>query len=462
MKNFHHVLANTLIANVTTSYLWFALTFWVYLETGNVGLTGGLNGLYMGLIAIGSIFFGSAVDHNRKKNVMMFAAVTTFTCFAAATAVWVIGVTPGEISATDPALLLFAGLVLTGAVVEHMRNIALSTVVTLLVPEDRRDKANGLVGTVQGVAFFATSIFSGLSIGYLGMEPTIWIALLLTVITLIHLIPVTIPERRILSTAEVAAAGAEGGTSTSPEAAPVSAGLDLRGSWAIIIAVPGLLALVLFTCFNNLIGGAYGALIDPYGLELFSPQLWGVVLGVTSLGFIAGGAIVAKVGLGANPVRTLLLVNVGVALIGLFFAVREWWWLYALGLFVYMLTVPAAEAAEQTILQRVVPFRQQGRVFGLAMAVEMAANPLTTIVVAILAQTYVIPWMAGPGAHTVGWLVGEGDARGMALIFMGAGLTMLVVVLLAFASRPYRRLSEYYASTSQDVAGAGAGAGVAG
>mgnify|MGYP000954405202 CR=1 FL=1 len=190
-----------------------------------------------------------------------------------------------------------------------------------------------------------------------------------------------------------------------------------------------------------------------------SKAKWGVVLGVTSLGFIAGGAVVAKVGLGTNPVRTLLLVNVGVALIGLLFAVREWWWLYALGLFVFMLTVPAAEAAEQTILQRVVPFRQQGRVFGLAMALEMAANPLTTIIVAILAQAYVIPWMAGPGAHTFGWLVGEGDARGMALIFMGAGLIMLVVVLLAFASRPYRRLSDYYASTSQDVAGAGAGAG---
>ncbi|HAM13899.1 MAG TPA: MFS transporter, partial [Microbacterium sp.] len=28
---FLHVLVNTAAANITTSYLWFALTFWVYL-----------------------------------------------------------------------------------------------------------------------------------------------------------------------------------------------------------------------------------------------------------------------------------------------------------------------------------------------------------------------------------------------------------------------------------------------
>lgn len=450
MNHFHRVLINTLIANVTTSYLWFALTFWVYLETGNVGLAGALNGLYMGVIAVGSIFFGSIVDHHKKKHVMLLAAMITLLCFGAAALVWVVAVTPGEVSATDPGLLAFSALVLIGAVVEHMRNIALSTTVTLLVPEDHRDKANGLVGAVQGAAFMATSILSGVSIGYLGMEPTMWIALAFTVIALLHLIPVQIPEHRIITAAEATTAA---GTGTSMSNQEVSRGLDLRGSWAVIRAVPGLLALILFSSFNNLIGGVYTALMDPYGLELFSPQVWGLVLGVTSVGFILGGAIIAKTGLGANPVRTLLLVNVGVAALGMVFGLREWWWLYAGGIFLFMLTIPAAEAAEQTILQRVVPFRQQGRVFGLAMAVEMAANPLSTIAVALVAQAWVIPWMAGPGRSVFGWLLGEGSTRGMALMFVASGMIMLVVVLVAFTSRPYRQLSAHYAATSQNIAG---------
>ena len=234
----------------------------------------------------------------------------------------------------------------------------------------------------------------------------------------------------------------------------MSRGLDIRGSLAIIRGVPGLLALILFTCFNNLVGGVYTALMDPYGLELFSPQLWGVMLGLTGLGFIIGGMVIARVGLGSNPVRTLLLVNVGIAIIGIVFTIREWGWLFVAGIFVFMLITPAAEATEQTILQRVVPFRQQGRVFGLAMAVEMGANPLSAVIVAVVAQAYLIPWMDGPGADSaLGVLLGDGTARGMALMFMLSGVITLIVVLLAFASRPYRQLSRYYALSSQDIAG---------
>jgi DHA3 family multidrug efflux protein-like MFS transporter len=40
--SFYNVLVNTLIANATTSFLWFALVFWVFLETRSVGAVGAL------------------------------------------------------------------------------------------------------------------------------------------------------------------------------------------------------------------------------------------------------------------------------------------------------------------------------------------------------------------------------------------------------------------------------------
>ncbi|MDN6432087.1 MAG: MFS transporter [Corynebacterium flavescens] len=457
MRQFHHILVNTLIANVTTGFLFFALTFWIYLQTGDVALTGIVTGSYMASVALGSVFFGSVVDHHYKKNVMVFAATATLVCYLLAAAVWVVWLDHESMSISDPALWAFILAVTAGSVVEHMRNIALSTTVTLLVPEEDRDKANGLVGAVQGVAFMVTSVIAGLAIGFIGMAATLWVSLGLTVVALVHLLPIAIPEAKILSTAETTTESTTAAGSSGPSAADptvLSKGIDLKGSLLIISAVPGLLALILFSCFNNLIGGVYAALMDPYGLELFSPQVWGIVLGVTGTGFVFGGMIVARTGLGTNPVRTLLLVDVAVAMLGMLFGLREWWWLYAGGIFLFMLTVPAAEAAEQTILQRVVPFRQQGRVFGLAMAVEMAASPLATFAVAILSQAYLIPWMAGPGAQTIfGVILGEGTTRGMALMFFISGFIMLVVVLLALKSRPYRRLSAYYAGASQDIAG---------
>ena len=51
-RTFAQVLVNTAVANVTTSYLWFGLTFWVYLETRSVLATGLVGGAYMLFVAL--------------------------------------------------------------------------------------------------------------------------------------------------------------------------------------------------------------------------------------------------------------------------------------------------------------------------------------------------------------------------------------------------------------------------
>lgn len=428
MKNFYHVLLNTLIANVTTSFLWFALTFWVYLETNSVLATGIVGGAYMLLMAIFSIVFGTIVDHHRKKQVMVFSSIVTLVFFALAGIVYSLFDKSQLLDWTGPVFWLFAGVILIGAVIENMRNIALSTTVTLLVPKDEHDKANGMVGTVQGVAFMVTSVFSGLSVGILGMGWTMAIAIAFTAIAALHILFVSIPEEKIAHDPELE-----------------NKKIDLKGSMAAIRAVPGLAWLIIFTTFNNLVGGVFMVLMDPYGLTLFPVEVWGIVLGVTSTGFIVGGMVVAKKGLGKNPLRTMLLINIGIALLGGLFTIREFWLLYAVGIFVFMCLMPAAEAVEQTIIQRVVPLKRQGRVFGLAQAIESGSTPITAFILAPIAQFAIIPYMnSNAGKQAFGWLLGEGQARGIALVFLVASLIMFIVVLFAFKTRAYRQLSDFY------------------
>ncbi|GAA5206544.1 MFS transporter [Microbacterium kyungheense] len=432
LRAFHQVLVNTAVANVTTSYLWFALTFWVYLETQSVLATAIIGGSYMLLVAVFGVVFGVIVDRMKKKAVMLLSSIVTTIAYLVAGGIFLAFPESALLDWTGPWFWVFAGVILIGGVVENLRNIALSTTVTLLVPAERRDRANGLVGAVQGIAFMVTSVFSGLSIGILGMGWTVAIAIAATGVALIHLLFVPIPERGV--------AHVEG-------AAP--AGVGFRGVIPAVLAVPGLLALVLFSTFNNLVGGVFMALMDPYGLTLFSVEMWGIVLGVTSFGFIIGGALVARFGLGKNPVRTMLLVNIGIALLGMTFAIREQWWIYALGILVFMCLMPIAEASEQTIVQRVVPFDRQGRVFGFAASVESAAAPVSAFIIGPVAQFWLIPYMESPqGQDTFGWLLGDGEARGIALAFVGASLVLLLVVLLAFVSKPYRELSDAYAAAA--------------
>ena len=318
-----------------------------------------------------------------------------------------------------------------GTVVENVRNIALSTTVTILIDPDRRANANGLVGMVQGMAFIVTSVVAGLSIGLLGMGLTHLVALTLTAGTLVHLLGLRLPEE------------------LKPAATDAKGSFDLKGSWRAVTAVSGLLALIFFTTFNNFIGGVYMALMDPYGLELFSVEVWGLVFALGGTGFIIGGALVARFGLGRNPLRTLLLAVMGMGVVGAMFTLREWAWLYVLGIWVYMVLVPAVEAAEQTVIQRVVPLSKQGRVFGFAGACEASAAPLTAFLIAPIAEVWIIPWARSPAgsAALAPWL-GTGSSRGIALIFLAAGLIMVLAAVAAFLGPVYRRISEDYAKVA--------------
>jgi DHA3 family multidrug efflux protein-like MFS transporter len=332
-----------------------------------------------------------------------------------------------------PAFWAFVVLILGGAIAGNLRMVALSTTVTLLVPEEQHDRANGLVGTANGIAFTITSVFSGLAVGQLGMGWCVVIALGLTAIAAAHLMTIRIDEPPPAPSAD------------TPRL------IDVGGAVRAVHLVPGLFALLLFSTFNNFLGGAFMALLDPYGLNLVTVEVWGIVLAVTSLGFIVGGVLVARRGLGTNPARTLLLVNVVLWSVTILFPIRSELLPLMIGFFIYMTLIPVAEASEQTIIQKVVPFTEQGRVFGFAQTLETAASPITAFLIGPIAQFWVIPSMTdGTLADLIGPAFGTGPVRAMALIFIVAGVIGLIATLLALRSRYYRELSARYAAAPPD------------
>ena len=438
-RSFYNVLVNTLIANVTTSFLWFALTFWIYLETRSVLATAIVGGTYMLMVAVVGVPFGTVVDRWRKKQVMVVATTVTAVAYAGAFVFFLVVPTSSLLVIGSPAFWGFVLLILLGAIVESARGIALSTCVTLLVPEDRRANMNGLVGMVNGLGFAITSVFSGLAIGQLGMMWTLAIAVGLTFVSLLHLLTVSIPEPEIVH--------ADG----------VPKAVDFAGAYAAVIVVPGLVGLILFATLNNLLGGVFMALLDPYGLNLVSVEVWGLLWGVLSFGFMIGAGLGARFGLGARPLRALLLSNVVMWTIGGLFTIRENIWLLAVGILAYMAMIPVAEAAEQTVLQKVVPYEKQGRVFGLAQSVEVAAAPISAFLIGPIAEFWLIPYAdADAGRQSLGWLLGEGQARGIALVFVLAGVLGLALTLGAFLTRSYRLLSKGYSEPSEVAAISGA------
>lgn len=423
MKVFYAILGNSLVASVTNTFVWFAVTFWVYLETKSVLATSFMAGIYVGTVALSGFFLGSVVDHHRKKKAMMLSSTFSLILYGLATLIYMMH--PESVFKNPSSFWLWAFIILSlmGALAGNIRNIALPTLVTLLIPEADRDKANGMVGTTTGTAFLVSSILSGLAIGFIGIFWTMIAALILTVLCMLHLAALNIVEKKIVHAEEH------------------KGKLDIRGTIRVINEIPGLFPLIFFNTFNNFLGGVFMSLMDAYGLSLVSVQVWGILWGFLSLGFIVGGIVVSKKGLGPKPVRVLFMCNLLMWSICIFFTIQASVVLLAVGMFVYLCLIPVVEAAEQTIIQKVIPLERQGRVFGFAQSIEQAASPLTAFMIGPVAQFIFIPFMTdGAGAEAIGSWFGTGPDRGIALLFTAAGVVGLIMTMFAMQTKAYRNL----------------------
>jgi DHA3 family multidrug efflux protein-like MFS transporter len=156
---------------------------------------------------------------------MVYSSVASLITFSLGT-LYYFGVPEGTFSNPKaPELWILVTVLMIGTVAGNLRTIALSTTVTMLFSEDR-DKANGLIGMVKGVGFALTSVLSGVTIGFYGMDVALVAASIATLLALMHILAISLPEPEIVHTEE----------------APKT--MDLRGTIAIVLAMPGLIGLI--------------------------------------------------------------------------------------------------------------------------------------------------------------------------------------------------------------------------
>jgi DHA3 family multidrug efflux protein-like MFS transporter len=433
MKSFYKLLGIALVVATTNNFVWFALTFWAYLTTKSVISTSIVAGSWIVTSILTGIWFGSIVDHHKKKGAMAGSSIATLVLFSLGLVIYTLSPQSAFVSVASPAFWLFALTLLGGVIAGGIYNIALPTLIGVMVEEDKRDKANGMFGTVMGISFAITSVASGLVLAYGGMSWVLTLAILFTVLSLVILSFIHIPEKKIIHTEHT-----ESGFVTNKK-------VDIKGTIKAVAAVPGLFALIFFTTFNNFLGGVFMSLMDAYGLTLVNVQTWGMLWGILSFSFITGGLYVAKKGLGKTPLRNLFRINIIMWTVCIFFTIQPSIILMAVGIFIYMFFIPFVEATEQTIFQKVVPPDRLGRVFGFAHALEQSASPLTAFFIGPIAQIVFIPFMTtGRGVELIGNWFGTGPGRGMALVFIIAGILGLIVTLIAMRSRQYKLLADHY------------------
>jgi DHA3 family macrolide efflux protein-like MFS transporter len=103
---------------------------------------------------------------------------------------------------------------------------------------------------------------------------------------------------------------------------------------------------------------------------------------------------------------------------------------WAVASFMGVFFVPIINGSNQAIWQAKVPPDLQGRVFSIRRLIAWFVSPLAMLVAGPMADKVLEPAMRNPQsflASSIGWAIGTGPGRGMALLFIiGGGLAALI------------------------------------
>jgi DHA3 family macrolide efflux protein-like MFS transporter len=217
---------------------------------------------------------------------------------------------------------------------------------------------------------------------------------------------------------------------------------EARIGWTFVTERRGLLLLLLSFGLVNFSFSAQSVLLLPLLLTLGSETAAGAVVSLSAVGLVAGSLLVATWGGPSDRVAAvyagILAMGVGLLVVG----IRDSLLVVLLGILIVHVTHPMAGASSQAIWQSKVPPGLQGRVFAVRQVFAIAAAPAAFLIAGALADEVFIPMFEGDGVlrDLFTRIVGEGDGRGIALMFVLLGVLVGLTVVYAWRHPRIRHL----------------------
>ncbi len=413
MRRFTVLCAGYFASMTGTALTSFALTVWIYLETGSTIQFG--VGFVLALLPsiLLSPVAGALVDRWSRRAVMLTGdAVGVCTTITLATLAALDVLQPWHVFVTI-ALRSALGAFLVPA---------LNASVTQLAPKGQLGRANGMVLTATAVSQTVAPALGGLLIVGIGLPGVLLFDCLTFLVNITVLLLIHIP-RPARSEAGLAGVG--------------RLAREVGQGWHYLAARRGLLSLLAFYAALNLSVGFVDVLFTPLVIGMASVAALGVVLSVGGVGLVLGG--IAMSGWGGPPKRVHGLAGMAVPL-GLFLclgALRPNVVLVAIAAFGFQFCSMIIDGTSRTVLQTEVEPDMQGRTFSTFNMITntvlftgyMLAGPVSELVFEPLLRE------GGPLADTVGAVIGVGPGRGTAFLILLLGLLVLVVAALGYRSR---------------------------
>lgn len=418
------VWVGQLVSVTGTRVMGFGLQLFVFIETGSVTQLAFVSLAYVIPSLALAPLAGSVIDRTDRRKLMLLSDAAA----GVATLVLV-----GVYAAGSLEMWHIYVVTAVGAGANTFQDPAWMASVSVLVPKERLSRANGLVQLNQGIAIVLAPAIAGALLALSGLGAVLILDVATFAIGVITLALVRFPEFE------------------KHETEHRSVGADWRYSWRYLIERSGLLGLLLIYAVVNFMLSATNVLIIPLIMSFSTEAAAGIVLSITGIGGIIGSLAVSVFG---TPKRLVLSIMGGIAVSGLFVSFqgfRESLALITVMSVLLMLVNPIVNSASQVIWQTKVDEGSQGRVFSLRRMLASAISPIAIFIAGPLSDNVFEPALAEGGAlaDTVGAIIGVGPGRGIAFIYVLAGLGMSVAAIAGWLN-PHVRTME---SELPDLAG---------
>jgi MFS transporter, DHA3 family, macrolide efflux protein len=366
---------------------------------------------------LGSSFAGVWVDRWDRRKVMLFADLGQ----AAGSVLLIASFLSGQFQLWQLYVIVF----IQGSF-SIFQSPAENAAVTMLVPGEKRERANGMREMAFPFAGVIAPVLAGLIFTTAGITGVLAFDLATFLIAVSALAFIHIPRPA---------------TSVESQVARGVFLLELKSSFKFLRAAGGLFALILFMTFTDFVLNGPLDLAIPYLVKFTgSETTLGVLMGIMSLGAFSG-ALLITIWPGIRPRMHMLLA--GFVLNGLMFLVFGLTHnLLVLGcaLFLIMLPLPIGNALFISILQIKSPADMQGRIFSIVEQLAFLGSTASFLLTGFVVDRILEPAIASPSWETFTPLVGAQPGAGMRLVLMCAGISMLLAVLVIAAWPRVRKL----------------------
>ncbi|RKG93571.1 MFS transporter [Corallococcus terminator] len=408
----------------------FALGVWMYETTGGVTrfalvmLSATLPAILLGPVA------GALVDRwNRRWVLIVSDSVAGLMSLVLATLLFSGNLQPWHAYVTTAVV----------SAASSFQQPAFGVLVSTVIPPQHLGRANGMVQLGLAASQLIAPLASASLMATIHLQGILIIDAVTFILGTTPLLLLRIPKRFL--------------TTPVQEERP-SLGESVRAGARYLGTSPGLLVLIGLLATSNFFVGVVEVLVTPLVLSLSNVGALAAITTAGGVGLLAGSLAMSALGSPRRMVHGILAVQfISGVLFILVGCVTSIPLLTGIA-FCFFFSIPLVNGASQTLLQRKVPLELRGRVFAFTGTLTGAMLPLAYTLSGPLADQVFEPALRPGGALAalLGRFVGEGAGRGIAVMFILAGLLTMFVTALAALSRPLRGLDGPDAAPASDVA----------